>query len=93
VGRLVEDDSNRLSLLISLDPRVGRGLFNTFDNSKDGRFCAAAMHRERITDAEALSAIRSGGGRGIEEVERLILESDGTISVSLKDERSAPPKH
>jgi len=52
--------------------------------ARDGAFCEAAMRRERITKPEALSAVRSSGGRGIENVESLILESDGSISVSLK---------
>ncbi len=52
--------------------------------AKDGRFCEATMRRERATEAEALSAIRSDGGRGIDEVETMILESDGSMSVSLK---------
>ncbi|WP_328517689.1 YetF domain-containing protein [Devosia algicola] len=42
------------------------------------------MHRERITRDEAISAIRSNGGKSVEDVEFLILESDGTISVSLR---------
>jgi uncharacterized membrane protein YcaP (DUF421 family) len=51
--------------------------------ARDGRFCEAAMRRERITQDEALSAVRANGGRRIEEVESLILESDGTLSVKL----------
>lgn len=51
--------------------------------ARDGRYCEAAMWRERITEDEALSAIRSNGGQRIEEVETLILESDGTLSVRL----------
>lgn len=51
---------------------------------KDGQFFAAAMKRERITESESLSAIRASGGRGIEDVAFLVLESDGTLSVSLK---------
>lgn len=42
------------------------------------------MKRERITKAEALSAIRSNGGRDIEDVEQLVLESDGSMSVALR---------
>ena len=50
---------------------------------RDGAMCEAAMRRQRITEAEALSAVRSAGGRTIAEVESLILESDGTLSVRL----------
>jgi uncharacterized membrane protein YcaP (DUF421 family) len=51
--------------------------------AKDGRYCEAAMQRERITKEEALSAIRSNGGRHIDDVATLILESDGSMSVAL----------
>jgi uncharacterized membrane protein YcaP (DUF421 family) len=56
--------------------------------AKDGRYCEGAMRRERITQAEALSAIRSKGGGTIDDVDMLVLESDGTISVSLKADKS-----
>jgi uncharacterized membrane protein YcaP (DUF421 family) len=48
---------------------------------KDGRFCEASMRRERITESEALSSIRAHGGRGIEDAETVILESDGSVSL------------
>ena len=51
---------------------------------RDGQFCAAAMKRERITQDEALSAVRSSGGKDIAEVKALILESDGTLSVVMR---------
>ena len=54
---------------------------------RDGAFCRAAMKRERITEDEALSAIRAAGGRGVEDVASLILESDGTLSTVLRDGR------
>ena len=52
--------------------------------ARDGRLCDRAMRRERITTGEALSAVRAGGGASIEQVETLILESDGNLSVRLK---------
>ena len=52
---------------------------------RNGEYCDATMKRERITQDEALSAIRSAGGHGIEDVESLILESDGTLSTVFKD--------
>lgn len=54
---------------------------------RDGAFCRAAMKRERITEDEALSAVRAAGGRGVEDVASLILESDGTLSTVLRDGR------
>lgn len=48
-----------------------------------GRYCTGAMRRERITEAEALSAIRASGAHEVGEVDSMVLESDGTISVQL----------
>lgn len=52
--------------------------------ARDGEYCLRAMKRERITEEEALSAIRSAGGNGITSVAYLVLESDGTISAALR---------
>ncbi|HEY9012231.1 MAG TPA: YetF domain-containing protein [Devosia sp.] len=51
--------------------------------ARNGAFCDEAMKRQRVTRDEALSVVRSAGGHDIEDVETLILESDGTISASL----------
>lgn len=58
-----------------------------------GRCCTAAMRRERLTEAEALSAIRSSGGLSIADAETVILETDGTLSVALAEgaPREVPP--
>jgi len=50
----------------------------------DGKPCSQAMKRERITEDEAMSAIRSKGGHLLSDAQTVVLESDGTISVSLK---------
>lgn len=52
--------------------------------ARNGAFCHGSMRQSRITEDEALSAARSSGGRAIADVETLILESDGTISVKLR---------
>ena len=52
--------------------------------AKDGQFLPEAMKDERITEDELISAVRANGGSGIEEVAFLVLESDGSLSVSLK---------
>lgn len=52
--------------------------------ARNGAFCYDAMKRERVTQDEALSSIRSAGGKDVADVEYLVLESDGTISVSLR---------
>lgn len=41
------------------------------------------MKRQRVTEAEVLSAIRSSGGKDVSDVQFLVLESDGTISAAL----------
>lgn len=52
---------------------------------RGGTPCAEAMRRERITQAEVESAVRSSGGRSVTDAEAVILESDGSLSVILKD--------
>jgi uncharacterized membrane protein YcaP (DUF421 family) len=52
---------------------------------RNGVFCDQAMRSERITRDEAMSAVRASGGRSLSEVECLILESDGTLSVVLSE--------
>lgn len=48
---------------------------------RNGEFCSDSMRRERITGDEVLSAVRSSGGSGIDDVSAIVLESDGTISI------------
>lgn len=50
----------------------------------NGEPCPRAMHAERITEDEALSAVRASGGRSLADAGAVILESDGTLSVSLR---------
>ena len=52
--------------------------------ARDGTFCEAAMKQARVTQDEALSAVRASGGRGIGDAAFVILESDGTLSVGLR---------
>lgn len=49
--------------------------------ARDGRFCRDSMLRQRITEEEVTSAIRSNGAQGVEATKAVILESDGSISV------------
>ena len=51
--------------------------------ARKGEFCDDALRSERVTREEAVSAIRSKGGRGVEDADFVILESDGTMSVGL----------
>ena len=57
--------------------------------ARDGQFCTDAMRRERVTQDEVLGTVRSSGGRDIADVEFMVLESDGSISVRLLDTASA----
>jgi uncharacterized membrane protein YcaP (DUF421 family) len=60
--------------------------------ARAGAFCSVAMKRERVTEDEVLSAVRSAGGREVADVDYLVLESDGTISVSLRSAATKLPK-
>lgn len=46
-----------------------------------------ALRRERVTEGELLSAVRSAGGREIAEAEVVILESDGALTAILGSRR------
>ena len=46
-----------------------------------GRFCSAAMDREHVTEDEVMMALREHGIDDVAQVNRAILELDGTISV------------
>ncbi|MBU1347567.1 MAG: DUF421 domain-containing protein [Alphaproteobacteria bacterium] len=51
---------------------------------RDGQPVTTALRRERVTEAEALSAVRDSGGRDLEEAEVVVLESDGSLTAILK---------
>ena len=53
--------------------------------ARNGAYCPATMKHQRVTEGEALSAIRDSGGSDVSVVDYVILESDGTISVGLKE--------
>ena len=57
-----------------------------------GDFLRGAMKRQRVAEGEVLMAIRAEGIASIEEVEAVVLETDGSFSVikkSTTDSRSA----
>ncbi len=57
-----------------------------------GEFLNEAMRRQRVTESEIRAAIRSEGFAAIEEIEAVVLETDGTFSVvkkSANDSRTA----
>lgn len=49
-----------------------------------GQFQSSVMKRERVAKGEVLAAIRSSGIAAIEEVEAVVLETDGSFSVIPK---------
>jgi uncharacterized membrane protein YcaP (DUF421 family) len=46
-----------------------------------GRFLYDEMHQERVTESEVLAAARSQGIASLEEVEAVVLETDGSVTV------------
>jgi len=54
----------------------------------DGQFLWSEMKRRRITKEEVLSAIRSAGYADVTNVGSVILETDGSCSVTRLDENS-----
>ena len=48
-----------------------------------GAFLPAALRAERVTESEVYQAVRASGRGGMEEVEAVVLESDGSLSVVL----------
>jgi uncharacterized membrane protein YcaP (DUF421 family) len=52
--------------------------------AKGSRLIAEKRGRPRVTEDEALTAVRASGGRDVSEVDFLILESDGSLTASLR---------
>jgi len=51
---------------------------------RHGAPVTGALHRERVTEDEALTAVWEAGGRTLAEAEVVILESDGSLTAILK---------
>ena len=56
---------------------------------RDGRMLPEAMKKTRITEAEVLQAIRMDGFRALDEVDAVVLETNGTFSV-IRADRERP---
>ena len=52
-----------------------------------GKFIPRALKRERITEGEVRAAIREKGITRVEDVDAVVLENDGTLSVSWESKR------
>jgi uncharacterized membrane protein YcaP (DUF421 family) len=51
-----------------------------------GRVLHAALHRERLTQAELEGAVRKHGLGSLQEAEAVVLEGDGRLSVIARDD-------
>ena len=56
-----------------------------------GRFLAEPMRRSRVVEAEVLAAVREQGIASLDEVEAVVLETDGTFAVVRRAEHVASP--
>jgi uncharacterized membrane protein YcaP (DUF421 family) len=56
---------------------------------RDGSFNQSALRIERVTEGEALAAIRKQGHGNVEKIAALVLETDGSFSVITADDRGA----
>jgi len=52
-----------------------------------GEFIPRALRKERITEGEVRAAIRESGVTRVEDVDAVILENDGSLSVSWESKR------
>lgn len=48
---------------------------------RDGRLLQEALRRQRVTPGEVRQAVRAGGFGGLEEIDAVVLETDGSFSV------------
>ena len=67
--------SKRFSMLISSEPTL---LFYK------GEFLWKALRKERVTEAEVRSILRSNGVVSIEKVEAVVMESNGQFTVAME---------
>ncbi|MCA1832908.1 MAG: DUF421 domain-containing protein [Actinomycetota bacterium] len=52
----------------------------------DGKLNKRILQRERITREELMAAARNQGVRSLEEVDRIVLETNGVMSVIMKED-------
>jgi uncharacterized membrane protein YcaP (DUF421 family) len=73
--------SSRVSHLVKLEPTM---LFYR------GEFLWRAMHRERVTESEILQAMREKSIASQSEVEAVVLETSGELSVVKRSKQATP---
>ncbi|KIL50921.1 DUF421 domain-containing protein [Jeotgalibacillus campisalis] len=54
----------------------------------NGNFCRGVMKKERVLEVEILQAARSSGADSLEKVTAVVLETDGSISVIQKSDKT-----
>jgi uncharacterized membrane protein YcaP (DUF421 family) len=52
-----------------------------------GQFQKETLKRERVTEGEVLAAIRTNGSAAKEDIEAVVLETDGTLASFLKSRK------
>ena len=52
-----------------------------------GKFIPRALRKERVTEGEVRAAIREMGVTRVEDVDAVVLENDGSLSVSWESKR------
>ena len=57
---------------------------------RNGEYLRDAMRAERVSEAEVRAQVRASGHTRVEDVEWVILETDASLSVALKTDRSDP---
>ncbi len=55
-----------------------------------GRFLTESMHRQRVTEEEIRQAVRAQGMPSLDQVEAVVLETDGRFSVIQRTELAKP---
>ena len=73
--------SDRLAQLLDADPVL---LFY------EGRYIPLTMRRARIREADIQAAVRERGLGSTSEIEAIVLEADGELSILRKDARQSP---
>jgi uncharacterized membrane protein YcaP (DUF421 family) len=53
------------------------------------RYLSDALRRARVTEEEVRAAVRRGGHAAIEDVDAVVLETDGSFSVVRKNDRAS----
>lgn len=78
-----------LSFVAFKSPRLRRFMYgkpSTF--YKDGKFDQKEMQRQRFNVADIMEEVRGNGASSLAEVEYIVMETNGKVSVILKSEES-----